>query len=510
MHPVSQRGGVMNRRAYVIAFLSAYAAAPAARAQLITVKSAPIADGGQFAFHPSANLGLGALSIALADSSLDPFTNPAKGSRLTGTRVFGAPTFFSVSRRAGGGLTLPLGLSFSSGKWFSQMLVAMQEVDNAGTSQNVFPELAATLDGNMQIIDQKEVSRTNKYLHGLVGRRFTELSVAASASYWGLNAIDGAELFYGGNNPVRESGGALDMRVGVFKDYGRQSFEAIVLHNRVGVDQDVAFIRQMWDPSNRTFVVRPELQPNADRTRTTGLHLGYTRRLLSDSSWRVGAILTGNRISQPSLPGYALPQVPADAGHASAFNVGGGIARTTGPWTYGFDAIYEPIWSRTWVNADKATETVQGQPIEAGANTLDSRFRYSNAIARAGFGVAIPIAKDKSLTLETGGQLHAFRYNLDQRDAIQRTQPKSSQHWNEWTRTWGASVRLVGADLRYRGSLTTGAGRPGFDRNDGIIAVDALSAVPSPSSFSSFAPFGLVFDDVRAFTHQISLSVPIR
>jgi hypothetical protein len=114
--------------------------------------------------------------------------------------VFGAPTFFSVSRDAGGGLTLPLGLSFSSGKWFSQMLVAMQEVDNAGTSQNVFPELAATLDGNMQIIDQKEVSRTNKYLHGLVGRRFTELSVAASASYWGLNAIDGAALFYGGNN----------------------------------------------------------------------------------------------------------------------------------------------------------------------------------------------------------------------------------------------------------------------------------------------------------------------
>jgi len=128
-----------------------------------------------------------------------------------------------------------------------------------------------------------------------------------------------------------------------------------------------------------------------------------------------------------------------------------------------------------------------------------------------GFGLAIPIAKDKSLTLETGGQVHAFHYNLDQWDAIQQTQSKSRQNWNEWTRTWGASVRLVGADLRYRGSLTTGAGRPGFDRSDGIIAVDALSAVPAPGGgFSSFAPFGLAFDDVRAFTHQISLSVPIR
>jgi hypothetical protein len=497
----------MNRRAYVIAFLSACVAAPAARAQLITVKSAPVADGGQFAFQPSANLGLGALSIALADSSLDPFTNPAKGSRLSGTRVFGAPTFFSVSREAGGGLTLPLGVSFSSGKWFSQMLVAMQELDNSRTSDNVFPELAATLDGNMQIVDQKKVSRTNRYLHGLVGRRIADFSIAASASYWGLNALDGVQLFYGGDTPVRENGGALDMRVGLFKESARQSFEAILLHNRIGVDQEVAFVRQMWDPSNRTFIVRPEVQPNADRSRTTGLHLGYTRRLLSDTTWLVGAIVTGNRILQPSLPAYALPQVPADAGHASAFNVGGGISRSVGPWTYGFDAIYEPIWSRSWVNADRATETVQGQPIDVGTNTLNSQFRYSNAIARAGVGVAIPIAKDKSLTLETGGQLHAFHYNLDQWDAIQQRQSKSTQGWNEWTRTWGASVRLVGADLRYRGSLTTGAGRPGFDQPDGPVVLDAA---PSPSSFRSFGPFGLVFDDVRAFTHQISLSVPIR
>ena len=236
----------MDRRAYVIAFLSAYAAAPAAHAQLITVKSAPIADGGQFAFQPSANLGLGALSIALADSSLDPFSNPAKGSRLNGMRVFGAPTFFSVSRDAGGGLTLPLGMSFSSGKWFSQALVAMQEVDHSNANGDLFPVLAASdLDGNMQIVDQKEVSRTNRYLHGLVGRRFADLSVAASASYWGINALDGVELFYGGGSAVRQSGGALDMRVGVFKESGRQTFEAIALHNRVGLDQEVALTRQM-------------------------------------------------------------------------------------------------------------------------------------------------------------------------------------------------------------------------------------------------------------------------
>src|SRR5688572_11721727 len=63
-----------------IAFVAVHAgsaALNAAHGQLIAVKTAPIANGGQFAFLPSANLGLGGLSIALADSALDPFMNPA-------------------------------------------------------------------------------------------------------------------------------------------------------------------------------------------------------------------------------------------------------------------------------------------------------------------------------------------------------------------------------------------------------------------------------------------------
>src|SRR3954454_5845978 len=115
------------------AFSSVALVAPSAvGAQLINVKSAPIADGGQFAFLPSANLGLGGLSIALADSALDPFTNPAKGARLSGTRLFGAPTFFDVSRKAGGGFTLPIGTSMSNGAWFAQVAVAIQELNHVG------------------------------------------------------------------------------------------------------------------------------------------------------------------------------------------------------------------------------------------------------------------------------------------------------------------------------------------------------------------------------------------
>src|SRR5690349_5861401 len=119
------------RFALVLAAL-APAALSAAHAQVIAVKTAPIADGGQFAFLPSANLGMGSLSIALPDSALDPFINPATGARVHGVHVFGAPTFFSVTRKAGGGLTLPLGVSMSSGPWFTQLLVAMQDIGHTG------------------------------------------------------------------------------------------------------------------------------------------------------------------------------------------------------------------------------------------------------------------------------------------------------------------------------------------------------------------------------------------
>src|SRR5690348_5777452 len=90
-------------------------------AQLIQIKTLPIADGDQFQFFPSASVGLGGVSIALRDSLLDPFVNPAKASRLNekskGT-FFGSPTSYSVSNNAGGGQTFPVGDILRSGSNF--------------------------------------------------------------------------------------------------------------------------------------------------------------------------------------------------------------------------------------------------------------------------------------------------------------------------------------------------------------------------------------------------------
>src|SRR4051794_19019304 len=109
-HP-SARGrsrfvGTAARTAIVVALSTL----PQAAAQLIQIKTLPIADGDQWRIFPSANAGMASVSIALADSLLDPFINPAKASRLSSSgkaMFFGSPTFYSVSQNAGGGQTLP-------------------------------------------------------------------------------------------------------------------------------------------------------------------------------------------------------------------------------------------------------------------------------------------------------------------------------------------------------------------------------------------------------------------
>src|SRR6267142_1589365 len=80
---------------------------PPVRAQLIPIKTIPIAQGDQFQIFPSDNLGLGGVSIALPDSLGDPFSNPATTARLRGSRFFSAPTVYSLSDNAGGGRSLP-------------------------------------------------------------------------------------------------------------------------------------------------------------------------------------------------------------------------------------------------------------------------------------------------------------------------------------------------------------------------------------------------------------------
>src|SRR3954470_3900898 len=97
------------RATLVLASLLAPTVKPLA-AQLIQIKTLPIADGDQWRIFPSANAPMGDLSISLRDSLLEPFVIPAKGAHVSDRGFFfGSPTFYTVSQSAGGGRTLPLG-----------------------------------------------------------------------------------------------------------------------------------------------------------------------------------------------------------------------------------------------------------------------------------------------------------------------------------------------------------------------------------------------------------------
>jgi hypothetical protein len=494
--------------------------APIARtaaAQLIQIKTLPIADGDQWRIFPSANAGIGDVSIALSDSLLDPFVNPAKGSRVASGRggaFFGSPTFYSVSENAGGGRTIPLGGIARSGSTFGAIMLALQEIDAIRPGTQFTPPGIFTT-GGLATGNPTTASRQNKYAFGSIGRVFSNagISLAASAQWSGLHDIDGVDLLYTGSTGIVQHGSALDARLGLTKEWsngasGARTFEAILLHDHFAMTHDVTWADQVWDPNTRIFASRPRVDHNLDRTDTWGLHLAYARPL-ADSGWRIGGILTGNVASHPELPDYQISQVaviPWDPGHSTAYDLGIGIAKASGPTTFGVDAIYEPIVTHTWGEAHSIIQAQSGEMIPEGGKTTENHFRFSNAILRTGVAHDLALGADQKVTLQLGVALRSIDYALDQVDHVASVSRTQDESWLEWTKTWGVRIHFSDLEMRYTGRMVTGTGRPGIAQS-GVIFAAADAAGPNILA----APNGaLTLTGVAVTTHQISISLPIR
>ena len=489
-------------------------------AQMIQIKTLPIADGDQWRFFPSANLGLGGLSIALNDSLLDPFENPAKGARLserTKGLFFGSPTVYSISRGAGGGRTFPVGGILRSGSTFGGLAVAIQELDAGTSRQNFLPPPLPNVD--VLRVDGTPAppitppSRQNRFAFATLGRTFERLgaSVGVSALWSGLNSVDGVDLLYAGSSNINQYGGALDVRLALLKEWsGQRSFEAILLHDRFSMTHDVTWLDPFWDPNTRTISQRARTDHNRDKTNTWGLHLGYSQPF-ADSGWRVGAIATTNLMSHPKLPDYQIAQVmviPWDPGHSAAYDLGVGIAKSRGLTTFGVDAIFEPILSHTWGEAPQPIVTPTGI-IPAGGKTTENFFRFRNGILRTGLGQEIPVdtirGSIKSLRLELGLSMRSISYALRQIDHATELERHHRENWIEWTPTWGLGLRFTDVELRYIGRKTTGTGRPGIFSDGGfaVASSDSRNFLSAPSGPTTLT-------GVTVVTHQFSVSVPIR
>ncbi len=486
----------MNR-AWLLGLLMT-AAGPAS-AQLIAIKTVPLAQGDQFEIFPSHNLGMGGVSIALADTLHDPFVNPAKGAWFGAPRFVSSPNVYGISKQAGGGGTLPVAATTRLGSWFGALSFALQGID-AG------PALPGPGSGGRSPPDPGGWEGNSLAFLSLGRVLPGHLSLGASGFWAGLHAIDGTDWLYAGNLGVKQSGTALDLRLGALKEWsGGQSLEAVLLHNRVAMVHDVAFPDASWDPRTQQIVVARRVETNQDETNTWGLHLAY-QRPIGDAGWRIGGIATANRMFHPELPEYEVTAarivaIPWDPGDSYAYNIGLGLARVHGAARIGFEVVYEPIWSHTWGEAEAPLATRLGDTIPAGGSTMDNHFRFSNAVIRIGVGQQL----SRVTGIQLGLAVREVHYWLAQYDNVHAAGRTDEQQWAEWMPTWGLSLRFPEVEIRYQGRVTNGTGRPGaagggdFIQLDGIRPATAVLATPS-------GPLNL--GDVSVVTHQVSVSVP--
>ena len=134
-----------------------------AEAQVIRVKTIAVAESEQFSFLPLA--GMAGVSIALADTLLDPFVNPAKGARVRTSQYFGAPSFFSTSGNSGAGTTLPLGATFRRGSSFGGLGAAFQQIHRPTPPVNFFRGAVQSSSGSFAPPppQQQPTSHRNRY-----------------------------------------------------------------------------------------------------------------------------------------------------------------------------------------------------------------------------------------------------------------------------------------------------------------------------------------------------------
>ena len=485
--------------------------AGSAPAQLISIKTVPVAQADQFEIFPSDNRGMAGVSIALPDTLLDPFVNPATTARLRGAYFFGAPAFYSMSHRSGGGRTLPVGALVGSRSWYGGLALALQEIEPGGDGTPVFRPVPPNVDvGRGLVVDSPRESHQNTMAVGIVGKAFPEakLSVGGSLQWARLNAIDGVDLLYAGSRGIEQFGHLLDLRLGMLKEWAAdRSLQAVVVHNRFRMTHDVTYVDFLWDPIQGQPVEHPRLEHNLDRTNTWGAHLEYARPLAS-SGWRVGGVVTGNVLSHPKIPNYEIMSIPRDPGRSFAYNFGLGVSRANDSTTFAVDAVYEPIWSNTWAEAAGPVETRSGGTIPAGGKTIDNHFRFSNTVLRLGVGQDMALGgRSRAAGLQLGIALRSVHYWLDQYDNVEGTARGQEVRWREWTPTWGLSLRFPSMEIQYRGRVTTGTGRPGVANRGGPVFLDAVSAGANIIA----APSGpMTLDNVKVATHQLSVSLPLR
>lgn len=497
----------------VVAVLASTLFGAPACAQYIGLKTVPLAAGDQFLVFPTSNLGMGGVSIALDDALLDPYSNPARGARSTGSRFVSAPTSYAVSGDNGGARTMPLGVQLTGDRWFGGVLLALQDLDHGRALARWIPPLDVGAPAVPRADALAVRSTTNRFGHLSLGRRIGDRwAVAASAMFVGLNGTDGVEQLFANAWDIEESGGVRDYRIGVLGTFaGGRSVEAALVYNRYRMTHDVTSVTWALTDS-ASWLFTPEVQKELHRntSKTWGAHVRYVQPI-EDTPWRAGGFLTANRKDHPKIPTYDLtaveiatrPPIPRDPGNSWAVNVGAGMAYEEGPTTFAVDVVYEPAVSDTWADDVVEVTAADGSVIPPGGHTVDNHFVFNNA--HAGMGLNREIGERWAVQL--GVRMRSYSYRMEQKDHVLGLDRSLTQQWTEWTPTWGASFELNGIEVRYVGLASSASHFPFPSLSFGE---DEVFAVPDAAGDVLAPPAGLVATpDETVVTHRVQLSVPI-
>jgi hypothetical protein len=478
-----------------------------AHAQIIPVRTIPLATGDQFLFLPSVSRAMGGVSFALDDSLADPWSNPAKGVFVGGPALLSSPTFFAVTEDGGSGRTVPVAVLLAGGGWSGGAALAMQQLHGSRDRTTWMEPLAMWSQWRPELLS--DANARNLYAQVFGTRRLAggPWSIGVGASVSGLDALGGVDMLYPNAARIVQSGGTDDVRVGLYRRGARERLSLVVARSRISMTHDVTYLEMRWPPPLPSGEVggptlETRVEDNLDETRTWAFQAAWDRDL-NAPGWRAGVSATVNRKSHPGIPDYELQNIPRDPGTTWAYELGAGLSRTRGATTFGMDAAFQPIWSDTWQVADSAVIGASGGVIAVGGRTIENDFSFQNVLLRLGFDHDVGRG-----SIQLGLQVRSYDYDMDQKNHVTGTFRGQGEHWMEWTPTAGATLRVSGLEVRWFGSATTGSGRPGVSS----WATPTFDDAPTLSSGDFLvAPQGpLTLQNATVWTQQLSVRIPIR
>jgi len=462
------------------------------QAQLISIKTVPVASGSQFDIFPSQTLGMGSASIALDDPWLDPFVNPAKGDSLKGLDLYLTPTFSSLSKFDRSIQSLPGAVTYGNERWFGAFSAVSQTVKTAGQEQ--------VFGGSQELLNDN--NNRNSFYYASLGKHVPEkdLSIGISAFYAKINALQGVSLLYNRQNPD-QNGHLYDLRLGLVKSLSNmERISALLLYNYFDMTHTYQSWINIWDELQNDWFSGPQEIKNLDRSKTYGFQLEYVKPL-TESGWNFGSQFTINKKSHPKIPNYEIMNIPRDPGNTYAYNFGIGLSRTKKTASVAFNFIYEPIFTHTWADAAEDMEITEEYTIRKGQMTVENHFVFSNWRAGIGF-----MENKKPFGIQLGLQVHNINYELDQKNYIEQNKRKQNENWMEWTLSWGFNYAFSLFNLQYTGFAVKGTGRPG------TAPQWAVREMQNAIMFDDYIPApegALTLDEAFVFVHRLTIAIPI-